>query len=355
VSSLSLRVRDLRYPEGTFDAADVRLRAPGGAPLTVSGARAERSGHVEAKIERLPLPQFNPYVKSAAGYSIARGAATLGTDVRWNAGSYRGDGRLTLGDLRVAGAAGDSLFLQRFGIPLTLALALLRDPSGAISLGIPVRGDRAGTRVDVASIAGEAIARAIVNAIASPLKLIGAVKISGDRVDAIAPDPIGCIPGLPEVADDAWWRVEQLANFLPAVPALAITLRGMAGAADARALAEAAVLADLAGQSRALGALRNVASGGVRGAIRETLEARVRGTAAPPLEPDAQEQLDRWVAEKPIGDEALRDLAAKRAERLHALLTRDYGVAAERVLLGDPALDREGGKPQVLVALGAGS
>jgi hypothetical protein len=175
--------------------------------------------------------------------------------------------------------------MQNFGIPLTLALGLLTDMSGKISLGVPVKGDRQrGASIDLGAIVGEALAHAIINAVASPLKLIGAVTMSGDKVGAIAPDPVGFIPGLAEVADDDWWRVEQLANFMPAVPTLKISLAGMAGPADARALSEAAVLAEMKGGNRALGALRNVASGGARGAIRAALEKRcaaLRASSSP--------------------------------------------------------------------------
>jgi hypothetical protein len=273
--------------------------------------------------------------------------------VRWNPKNYQSESRLTLQSFTLAGAEGDSLFMQNFGIPLTLALSLMTDVSGKISLGIPVKGDREkGVSINLGSIVGEALARAIVNAVASPLKLIGAVAMSGDKVGAIAPDPVGFIPGLPEIADDEWWRVEQLANFLPAVPTLKITLGGMAGPADARALSEAAVLAEMKAGSRALGALRNVASGGDRGAIREALEKRVRGVPGE-LEPGQMEQLDKWVAEKPVSDEQLRTLATARAARLQKLLASDYGVGADRVGTGDVVIDREGGKPQVVINLGS--
>jgi hypothetical protein len=229
----------------------------------------------------------------------------------------------------------------------------MTDVSGKISLGVPVSGDREkGVQIKLASIVGEALARAIVNAIASPLKLIGAVTMSGDKVAAIAPDPIGFIPGLPEIADDEWWRVEQLANFMPSLPTLKVTLGGTAGPADARALSEAAVLAEMKAGNRALGALRNVASGGRRGAVRDALEKRVRG-APGELEPDEMEELDRLVAEKPVTDDQLRTLARARGERLRKVLADDYGIGGERVTAGDAVVDREGGKPQVVVNLGS--
>jgi hypothetical protein len=319
----------------------------------VDGVREKGGVRVQSRVDGLPLAQFNPYVKSAAGYSISRGAFTFGSTVKWTEKKYTSDNRVTLQSFTLAGAQGDSLFKESFGIPLSLALGLMTDVSGKISLGVPVSGDREkGIQIKLASIVGEALARAIINAVASPLKLIGAVTMSGDKVGAIAPDPIGFIPGLPEIADDEWWRVEQLANFMPSLPTLRVTLSGTAGPADARALSEAAVLAEMKAGNRALGALRNVASGGRRGAIRDALEKRVRG-APGELEPAEMEELDRMVAEKPVNDDQLRALAKARAERLQKVLAADYGIGAERVTTGDAVIDREGGKPQVVVDLGS--
>jgi hypothetical protein len=353
VTSLDLRAQNVRYPENTFDSVNLSLRAPGGAPIKVDGVREKGGVRIQSRVDGLPLAQFNPYVKSAAGYSISRGAFTFGSTVKWTEKKYTSDNRVTLQSFSLAGAEGDSLFRESFGIPLSLALGLMTDVSGKISLGVPVSGDREkGVQIKLASIVGEALARAIVNAVASPLKLIGAVTMSGDKVGAIAPDPIGFIPGLPEIADDEWWRVEQLANFMPSLPTLKVTFSGMAGPADARALSEAAVLAEMNAGNRALGALRNVASGGKRGAIRAALERRVRG-APGELEPAEMQELDRMVAEKPVSDDELRALAKARAERLQKVLADDYGIGAERVTAGDAVIDREGGKPQVVVNLGS--
>ena len=353
VSSLDLRATNLHYPENTFDTINLSLRAPGGAPIKVDGVRDKGAVRIQSKLDGLALAQFNPYVKSAAGYSISRGAAPFGSTVKWTGKNYQSDNRLTLQNFALAGAEGDSLFMQNFGIPLTLALGLLTDVSGKISLGVPVNGDREkGASIKLGSIVSEALARAIVNAVASPLKLIGAVTMSGDKVGAIVPDPVGFIPGLAEIADDEWWRVEQLANFMPAVPTLKVSLAGMAGPADARALSEAAVLAEMKAGNRALGALRNVASGGKRGAIRDALEKRVRG-APGEIEPDEMKELDRLVAEKPVGDDQLQMLAKARAERLRKVLADDYGIGADRVTAGDVVIDREGGKPQVVINLGS--
>jgi hypothetical protein len=155
---------------------------------------------VTADGKALPLPQFNPYVMQAAGYSISDGRLTVSTKVRFTPDGYDSKTNLQLDKLGVAGAEGDSLFLQKVGIPLQLALSLLRDPYGKIALGVPVKGGKGGTQVDVGSIVAQALVQAILGAVTSPLKLLGAAGgLLGGGGGAIAPEPIPCGPGRPTV------------------------------------------------------------------------------------------------------------------------------------------------------------
>jgi hypothetical protein len=353
VTALGLHARGLQYPANTFDEFAFACRAPGNAPVSLRGKRDKRGVQLEGNAERIPLSQFNPYVTQAAGYSIASGAASLGSKVRLAAESYDSETRLTFNDFDLAGAEGDSLFSQRFGMPLTLALGLMRDIHGIIALTVPVSGDRGGTRVDLGAIIGEALARAIVNALVSPLKLLGAVVMDGNKVSAFTPEPIAFAPGRPEVADDAWWRIEQLATVLGSYPALRFELRGSAGSADVRALQEAAVLTDLQAEKSVLGSLRDLPSRGARNDIRDFLAARAAGKSVE-LPANRQETLEEWVAERKVTDGDLRALASARAERLRALLTTDYGVGPDRVTVGEAAAGREAEPPAVAVSLAKG-
>ena len=238
-------------------------------------------------------------------------------------------------------------------MPLTLALGLMRDVHGVIALTIPVSGGRTGgAQVDVGAVITEALRHAIVNALASPLRLIGAVAGGDDKVDA-TPEPIACAPGRTEVDAGARTRVEQLGTVLGSAPALRLELKGSAGGPDVRALQEAAILADLAADKGALGTLRNLASRGTRSAIRDALAARASGKSAE-LSPELEKTLDEWAAERKVSDGDLRALAAARAARLQSLLVQDYGIPAERLALGEPAVDRDAGRPAVAIALAAG-
>lgn len=353
LTALELRGHDIRHPANSFRDLRLTAQAPGGTPLDV---RAEQRGdklEVDAQAKGLVLPQLNPYVIGASGYSIASGTFTLESKLRLDGHGYESESEIAFDDLDVAGAEGDTLFAQRFGVSLSLALALLRDVSGRIALNVPVSGDLAGNvRPDIAPIVADALSRALLNALASPLKLLGALSLEDGKVAAFAPEPIPFKPGVAEIADDGWWRIEQLAGVLASSPALRVELSGEAGDVDRRALQEAAVLADLQEDQGIFASLRNLPSRGTRNAVRDALEAKGRGEPVT-LDEEQAAQLEEWVAAKPVGESELQALAAARAERLRSVLASDYGVPADRVVVREPAAGANDVAPQVAVQIGA--
>jgi len=353
ISALTLKAHGLKIPENTFDDIALAATLPGGAPLKVDAKQAKGVITVTADGRGLPLQQFNPYVTQAAGYSISDGRLSVNSKVRWAPDKYDSSTNLVFDKLGVAGAEGDSLFLQKVGIPLTLALSLLRDVTGKITLAVPVSGDKSGTHVGLGEIVAQAIVKAILGAVTSPLKMLGAV---GDLVagggGSILPEPIPCTPGLPAVDAAAGERVQQLGGALGGAPALKITLHGMAGGPDVRALEEAAVLADLNAKQGVLGGIKNLANRSERNAIRDVLTARATGGKAPDLDPEYQKTLDEWAQAKTISDDQLRQLANARAAGVKSALVAGQGADPARVAVGEPEVDREKGKPAVRIGFG---
>src|SRR5262249_20102520 len=158
-------------------------------------------------------------------------------------GKYDSESHLTLHDFDLGSRAGDSLFKEQFGIPLTMALALLRDLQGDIVLDIPVEGDERGIQVGYLTIITGALRRALLNALASPLKLVGAI-FSGDKVQA-APAPITFRTGRDALTDDGDKQVDQLAKFLSSRPGMAVALATAPTNADVRWLREHDLLEEL--------------------------------------------------------------------------------------------------------------
>jgi Domain of Unknown Function (DUF748) len=353
ISAIVLKARGLRFPENVFDDVAFTATLPGGAPLKIDAKRLKRVITLSADGKALPLAQFNPYVTKAAGYSISDGRLTVSSEVHWAPQSYDSKTTLEFDKLGVAGAEGDSLFLQKVGIPLQLALSLLRDVNGKIALAVPLSGDATGTHVGLGEIVAQALVKAILGALTSPFKMLGVVAdLATGGSGALTPEAISFQPGLPTVDPAAGDRVQQLGGALNGAPALRITLRGTAGGPDIRALQEAAVLADLQAEQGLLGGIKHLANRSERNAIRDFLEARADGSSVE-LAPEYQKTLDEWALAKTVADDQLRGLATSRAEAVKAALTAGQGIDAARVTVEEPELDRDAAKPAVRIGFGS--
>src|SRR5262249_1684049 len=206
--------------------------------------------------------------------------------------------------------AGDSLFKEQFGIPLTMALALLRDLEGDIKLDIPVEGDEQGMHVGYLAIIAGALRRALVNALASPLKLVGAM-FSGDKVQA-APAPISFHTGRDVLTDEGHKQVDQLAKFLADRPAMGVALQTAPTNADVRWLRENDLFRELGAPQGVFGTLKNLTKRGVRDRIGEALAGRAEDKSGE-LDAEDQQTLEAWLAERPAPTaERLRHLAVGR-------------------------------------------
>lgn len=350
-SPLTIDVRGVSWPP--FAARDIRLTATttDQGKIKVAGSLDPRKGWIELNVDKLALAPFNPYVTSLAGYSIGGGRASVVTRVVFAQDRYDASNALTLHTLDVRGAGGESLFQESFGIPLSTALALMRDINGDIALDIPVRMDQAGVKVGVAALIRQALQRAILGALTSPLKLVGAV-FGGGKVQSVTPTSIAFRVGRAEFAPGGADQVEQLAALLSSRPGIAVTLATAPTAADVRWLREQALRAEWA-QEGFFGKVQGLTQRGARKTIGLAIEARARDEEGK-LEADDAATLDRWLDERPpIADARLQALAEARLVAVEQILSDQHGIEANRVKRREMAPEPAGDTPAVQLELGA--
>jgi len=104
-------------------------------------------------------------------------------------------------------------------------------------LNIPVEADEQGTSVGVGTIVRGALQAAIVNALASPLKLAGRCSRTARCRPSCQP-PSVCGPGRAELSSEGAERLNQLAALLASRPAMAVRLQAAPTSADARWIRE---------------------------------------------------------------------------------------------------------------------
>lgn len=332
VHELFATAKKVHFPDPSAESISVRAILPKASALTVEGhLEAGNVGEFNLTLQKLDLPVFNSYAL-AAGASLEAGQASLKTKVKLKGATIQVDNDLVLRKLGVS-MRDPSSFERSFGMPIDLALALLRDPSGNISLKIPVRVDEKGTSVSMGAIIASALKQALLGAVTAPLKMLGAVfGGGGDEEGAgFAIAPIGSVAGSAELASDASARIDGLSRLLADRPTMGLLLRGRTGPQDVPPVAEQMLVERVAAGD----GLPDLDDAGFLARRRVSQAFERKGKGAPTkLDGEDQALYDRYVASVEVPATRLDALAKQRAEKAKALLL-GKGVAASRVTVGD--------------------
>lgn len=347
LAPIEIDARNIELPGPRVKPLKIDIASEDQGRITVQGDLEPDVSTLKLDVERFALAPFNPYATTYSPYSIADGALTIETKAKASGGKYDVENDICLHQFDLAGTEGDSLFEESFGIPLGMALALLRDVHGDINLSVPLEVDRSGNaQVDVLGVVRSALRRAITGAITSPLKMLGAVV--GGKGAPIVPSPVAFRVGRAEPTDTGAENAERLAAFLASRPGMGVQLSSAATKEDERWLHEQALLGDWADENFFQRSLAFVTKHGPRERIRAYLEARANDKK-PELSAEDAATLDEWLAERPAPtEEQLQALADARIAAVEKVLAEE-GIEASRVTHGAPP--EEPVKPLVRIRL----
>ncbi|MFN2375673.1 MAG: DUF748 domain-containing protein [Candidatus Binatia bacterium] len=343
---LAFSARDVHIPDPS--ASQIRLHAivPKASILDVEGSlKPGNVGDFTIKLQKLDLPVFSPYA-AAGGASLDAGEASVTTRLKLRGARMEVENDLVLRKFGVSLRDPDS-FSRNFGMPIDLALALLRDPSGDIRLKIPVKFDEKGAaEVSMGTVIASALKAALLGAVTAPLKMLGAAFGGGGEGEGgLAIAPVGALPGAADLVADATARIDGLAKLLQERPSMGLSLRGRTGNADAPLVAEQILIERL----KAGDGLPDLEDSGflARRRIGQALLARDKAATkkaeVPTLSAEDQALYDRYLAAVEIPAARLDALAAARAEQVRDQLQArkvDPGRVAigEREAAGDPGV-----------------
>ena len=349
IETLDFHATGVRWPAREVASLDLTMEGLRGAKLSMQGAVGGGQSTLEGQVVELPLEQFNPYL-GATGYSLRAGGLSVEAKGSFQADQFKTRSKVVVSSLDVGGAAGESAFQQNFGIPISVALGLLKDLDGKISLAVPVTGQRDKLKLGFGRIVSQALRKALVGALASPLKLLGAATHNG-KVVRLAPLPIAFEPGATELSAEGAERVEEIAGLLAASPGIALVLTGQISLADQQVLRERDLLSELEAQ-RGLRALAALGELGTRRAVRDHLERKLAGANATPLSADDAHWLEVQIEKRSLPASGLETLASERASQVRNLLASEHGIAGRRLTLAPPILDPPTPESGVAIALG---
>ncbi|MFM2088226.1 MAG: hypothetical protein RLZZ237_3095 [Pseudomonadota bacterium] len=269
-ASFPVRVRRVRLQNAKLDFADLSLRPQFGAKIyelngIVTGLSTKRDARSQIELDgridefglarvrgqlnpfaptdntdlsvifkNVDMVSASPYTMKFAGYKVAEGKMSL--DLQYKVRNRQLDGtnqivldKLTLGE-RIDSP--DALKL-----PLTLALAILKDSDGRIDLGLPVSGDMSDPQFSYGALIWKAIGNVLTKIVTAPFRALGSLLgINSDKLEAVDFDAGSAVLLPPERE-----KLKQVAQILTKREQLKLAVPAQYSDSDAAALREQAV------------------------------------------------------------------------------------------------------------------
>jgi hypothetical protein len=331
------------------------------SPVTIRGEinplAAETSLDMGMNFRNIEMASFTPYSGRFAGYQIRRGK--LSADLNYKVQDRKLDARhkividqLELGD-KVESP--DSV-----GLPLKLAVALLRDRNGVIDIELPVTGSLDDPQFRVGPIIWKVFVNLLSKAVTAPFALLGNLFGGGEDVNLL-----GFPAGKASIDEAGQQKLDTLVKALTERPGLELNIPAVfsresdpAGLVAAR-LRRRVVTAkknELVARKQPVDELSFVAISADREDYLRQLtsvyrkaygaDAGLPAAAAPPPGtapvPDTLEariaRVEQAIRQRiQVSDDDLYALGRARAEAVQAILLTDTSVDPGRVFLTSPA------------------
>lgn len=176
------RIEGLSSASSARAEVDLRGSLRGRSPLTISGAvnplAEELFLDLRLNFTDIELSPLSPYSGTYVGYLIEKGKLNLALDYSIEKGRLKAKNEVFLDQFTF----GDKVESDKAtSLPVTLAVALLKDRRGEIHLDIPVTGSLDDPQFSIGSVIWTIIKNLLVKAATSPFALLGALVGGGDE------------------------------------------------------------------------------------------------------------------------------------------------------------------------------
>lgn len=324
---------------------DISAKLERSAPVSLQGTLNPFAPvlklQLAAQAHDIDLPPLSPYAIKYAGYEITKGTLSFVATYKVEDRKLVADNKLVLNQLTF-GARIDSPAAT--SLPVTFAVALLKDRNGVIDLDLPIAGSLDDPQFSIAGLVGKVLANLLQRVVTAPFAMLAA--LGGGQSEQL--DHVAFAPGVARIADAADAKLDELAKGLAARPGVNVDIAGRVdAAADTEALRHAAVERMLrAEKSKALAASGSAAAehGGAIVAADERLRYLTAAYKDAPIDDRPRNflgmlkdvpaaDMERALFEHAtIGPAAMAELAQRRAQAVKAALVQ-RGVDAGRVFV----------------------
>jgi hypothetical protein len=330
------------------------------SPVTIRGEvnplAAETWLDMAMNFRNIEMASFTPYSGRFAGYTIRRGKLSADLNYKLNERKLDADHRIVIDQLEL----GDKVESpDSIGLPLKLAVALLRDRNGVIDIELPVAGSLDDPSFRVGPIIWKVFVNLLSKAVTAPFALLGNLFGGGEELNIIA-FPVGKAT-LDEAARQ---KLDALVRALSERPGLELSVPAVfSREPDTASLVESGLRRDVLRAKKAELAAKKQPADGLDFALLSAdradylrqlttvyrkaygAGARLPEPPAPPpgtaAVPDTEEariaRVEQAVRERiEITDDDLYALARRRAEAVQEQLLGDTGIDPARVFLNSP-------------------
>ncbi|EXI85646.1 MAG: putative protein involved in outer membrane biogenesis [Candidatus Accumulibacter sp. BA-94] len=194
------------------------------APLTVSGQLNPLSPtprlDLQAEVKGIEMTSLSPYSGKYAGYAIEKGKMSLFVKYRIENRQLTAENRVFLDQLTFGEPVASP---DATKLPVTLAVALLKNRNGEIDINLPISGSLDDPEFSIGGLIVRVIVNVLVKAVTSPFALLGSVFGGGEELSTI-----DFAVGEASLTPEAQKRVETLAKALVDRPALKLEIEGRA-------------------------------------------------------------------------------------------------------------------------------
>ncbi len=285
---------------------------------------------ISVDFENVEMPKFSAYTIRFAGHEIKSGKLDLALRYVLTESNLAGENKIVLRDFELGEKVPHPDAKE---LPLRLAIALLKDPSGRINVDLPIRGNLEDPEFKIGGVIGTALGNLLTGIITAPFRLLGnLIGLDADELEALY-----FPPGRSDLSPPQVEIAGKLAEALGLRPELVLEIPGAySQEADAEALRTATV------NARIEVAIDERSAEGTQYAqlrleiIRSLSEDLLAGVTIDP-ETDgvayAAELRRRLIEAEPVTDTALIELADVRAANARAAILEADPALVDRIVL----------------------
>lgn len=285
------------------------------------------TGKLKGTIRAINAADFSAYLNSTVQHHIKSGHVDADVDLLVEQGKLDSKLKFVFHKLYIEelGEEESRQYKEKLGVPLAVALNLLRERDDSIHLKLPVTGDIENPDFSLNDTIQKVMADAIKSAVISyytPFGLVTAATVAFDLATALRFDPVLFEPVKTAVEEDDKQHLEKLVTMLNERPNIKLMVCGQTTLDDRFILFP----------------------------VDEELEKQVRSIDLH----DEEQDIDiNSLLPKLSNDERakLNDIAKQRGENVRNYLAKEKGIDPARMIMCKPKFENDQGKPRVAISL----